>query len=87
MKSEKLSWLADNLFYTKRYAFFVGRRCRSSTIRDVAKELHLDWRRVKEIDKQYMSKQLRRIGGHEACGPQLAFKILSGMLKIESHDL
>ena len=62
VKSEKLSWLADNLFYTKRFAFFVGRRCRASTIRDVARELHLDWRRVKELDKQYMGEQLRRIG-------------------------
>jgi transposase len=62
VRSEKISWLADNLFYTKRFAFFVGRRCRTSTIRDVAKELHLDWKRVKELDKQYMSEQLRRIG-------------------------
>jgi len=62
VKSEKLSWLTDNLFYTKRFAFFVGRRCRASTIRDVAKELHLDWKTVKELDKQYMSEQLRRIG-------------------------
>ena len=62
MKSEKLSWLADNPLYTKRFAFFVGRRCRASTIQDVAKELHLDWRTVKELEKQYMGEQLRRIG-------------------------
>jgi transposase len=54
VKSEKLSWLANNPFYTKRFAIFVGRRCRASTIRDVAKELHLDWKTIKELDKQYM---------------------------------
>ena len=62
VKQEKLSWLADNPFYTKRFAFFVGRRCRVSTIQDVARELHLDWRAVKELDKQYMQEQLRRVG-------------------------
>ena len=30
VKREKLPWLADNPFYTKRFAFYVGRRCRSS---------------------------------------------------------
>ena len=62
MKTEGLSWLADNPFYTKRFAFYVGRRCRSSTIHDVAKELLLDWKTVKDLEKQYMSEQLRRIG-------------------------
>jgi transposase len=47
VKREKLDWLAANPFYTKRFAFFVGRRCRASTIKDVAKELHLDWQTVK----------------------------------------
>jgi transposase len=62
VKQEKLDWLADNPFYTKRFAFFVGRRCRASTIKDVAKELHLDWHTVKELEKQYMQEQLRRQG-------------------------
>jgi len=62
VKQEKLEWLADNPFYSKRFAFFVGRRCRAMTIKDVAQETHLDWRTVKELDKQYMSEQLRRIG-------------------------
>jgi transposase len=38
VKQEKLDWLADNPFYTKRFAFYIGRRCRSSSIQDVAKE-------------------------------------------------
>ena len=70
VKQEKLPWLADSPFYTKRFAFFVGRRCRTTTISDVARELHLDWRAVKELDKQYMREQLRRIGtpGPKAIG-------------------
>ena len=62
VKREKLAWLADNPFYTKRFAWLVGRRCRAATIKDVAKELHLDWDTVKELEKQYMREQLRRVG-------------------------
>ena len=62
VKRERLELLADNPFYTKRFAFFVGRRCRSATIKDVAEELHLDWDAVKELDKQYMREQLQRAG-------------------------
>ena len=40
----------------------MGRRCRASTIKDVAKELHLHWGSVKELEKQYMREQLRRVG-------------------------
>ena len=62
MKREGLEWLADNPLYTKRFAFYVGRRCRESTVRAIAEELHLDWETVKELDKQYMREQLRRAG-------------------------
>ena len=62
VKREKLSWLADNPFYTKRFAFFVGRRCRVATVSDVADETNLDWKTIKELDKQYMQEQLHRIG-------------------------
>jgi transposase len=62
VKRERLEFLADNAFYTKRFAFYVGRRCRTSTIKDVAEELLLDWDTVKELDKQYMREQLQRIG-------------------------
>jgi len=62
VKQEKAPWLTANPFYTNRFAFFVGRRCRTATLRDVARELHLDWKTVKELDKQYMREQLRRIG-------------------------
>jgi transposase len=62
VKREGLEWLADNPLYTKRFAYFVGRRCRESSIKAVAEELHLDWHTVKELDKQYMREQLRRAG-------------------------
>ncbi|MHB0983974.1 MAG: ISL3 family transposase [Sulfuricella sp.] len=70
VKREKLDFLADNPLYTKRFAWFVGRRCRQSTVQDVAKELNLDWHTVKELDKQYMRIQLARAGtpGPKAIG-------------------
>ena len=54
VKRERLDFLADNPLYTKRFAHYVGRRCANATIQAVAKELHLDWHTVKELDKQYM---------------------------------
>jgi transposase len=62
VKRERLDWLADNPLYTKRFAFWVGRRCRQTTVKEVAEELFLDWHTVKELDKQYMREQLRRAG-------------------------
>jgi transposase len=60
VKTERLDWLANKPFFTKRFAVFVGRRCRDCTIKAVAEDLFLDWHTVKELDKQYMSEQLRR---------------------------
>ena len=62
MKQERLDWLADNAFYTKRFAFHIGRRCRNSSIRDVAKEQLLDWKTVKALEMQYMREQIKRAG-------------------------
>ena len=62
VKRERVEFLADNPFYTKRFAYYVGRRCRTATIKDVAKELKLDWHSVKELDKQYMKAQLAKTG-------------------------
>ena len=60
MKQEKLAWLAKNPFYTERFMYWVGRHCRRSSIKDVAKECHLDWKTVKDLDKLYMQEQLSR---------------------------
>ena len=62
VKRERLDFLADNPLTTKRFAHYVGRRCVSATIKDVAKELHLDWHTVKALEKQYMTAQLARAG-------------------------
>lgn len=60
MRQEKPLFLADNPFYTKRFGHYVGRRCRNETIKDVAKELRLDWSTVKAFEIQYMKAQLKR---------------------------
>jgi transposase len=62
VKSERLEFLANNPFYTKRFAIYVGRRCREATLKAIARELHLDWETVKGLDKEYMEGLLRRIG-------------------------
>src|SRR5260370_18298796 len=68
VKRERLDFLADNPLYTKRFAYFVGRRCRQASIADVAKELALDWHTVKALEMQYMEVQLARVGRP---GPQV----------------
>jgi transposase len=60
VKTERIDWLSENPFYTKRFYLQVGRKCRAMSIKDVAEELHLDWHAVKELDKRYMQEQLRR---------------------------
>lgn len=62
VKRERLEDLLDNALHTKRFAHYVGRRCRTETIADVARELHLDWHTVKRLEKQYMQEQLERVG-------------------------
>jgi len=62
VKTEDIPWLAGSAFYTKRLMFHIGRRCRQSSISDVAKEHRLDWKSVKTLEKQYMEEQLRRAG-------------------------
>lgn len=52
VKREQLDFLANNPLCTKRFAWYVGRRCRSSTVSDIACELNLDWRTVKELDME-----------------------------------
>ena len=62
VKRERLEFLADNPFYTKRFAHYVGRRCRTATIKDLAEELNLDWDTVKTLEKSYMRAQLVKAG-------------------------
>jgi transposase len=67
VKRERLDFLADNPHFTKRFAFYVGRRCGQASIRDVAKELKLDWDTVKTLEMQYMRAQLKRAGTPGPC--------------------
>ena len=62
VKQEKFEFLANNPFYTKRFAYYIGKRCVSSAIKDIAKEFRLDWKTVKELDNQYMREKKRRAG-------------------------
>lgn len=57
-----MDWLSSTPGYTKRFAYYVGKRCQSSTIKEVAEELHLDWKTVKNLEKEYMAEKLRRAG-------------------------
>jgi transposase len=70
VKRERLDFLGDNPHFTKRFAFYVGRRCAQASIRDVAKELKLDWDTVKTLEMQYMRAQIERAGtpGPKAIG-------------------
>lgn len=61
-RQEKLAFLAANPFYTQRFAFYVGKRCQSAAIADVARELRLDWKTVKELEKEYLREKLNRAG-------------------------
>jgi len=62
VKQEKLDWLANNPSYTKRFAFYIGRGCRSSSIQDVAKKQLLAWETVKTLEMQYMREQIKCAG-------------------------
>jgi transposase len=62
VKTERLEFLLENALHTRRFACYIGRRCRSSTIQDVAAEENLDWQTVKRLEKRYMAEQLERAG-------------------------
>ncbi len=63
VKQETLDWLAaDNPFYTKRFAFFVGRRCRTMTVKDAAQETRIGLVDHQGLEMEYMREQLRRVG-------------------------
>ena len=64
VKSEQLDFLADNPFYTKRFAYYVGRRCRQATIKDIAEEFRLHWETVKTLERSEKPAGISR--GYEA---------------------
>ena len=59
VQKERLEFLSTKVKgYTKRFAYYVGKRCQSSCIKSVADELHLDWKTVKELEKEYLEYKL-----------------------------
>jgi transposase len=62
VKTERLDFLAKNPCYTRRFGTYIGERCRSSTIKNVAREFKLDWHTVKELEKEYMTAELAKAG-------------------------
>ena len=62
VKRERLEDFLQNALHSQRFARYIGERCRSSTIKDVAEEQNLDWHTVKRLEKQYMREQLERSG-------------------------
>lgn len=62
MKQERLEFLSSNTKLTKRLALSIGSLCRTMSIKDVAKRMHLDWHTVKDLEKEYMREQLKRVG-------------------------
>lgn len=62
IKQEVFNWMADNPAYAKGFVYHVGKRCQVSTIKAVAKEEDLDWKTVKEFEKEYMKEKLKNRG-------------------------
>ena len=86
MKTERLDWLADNPFYTRRFAFYVGQRCRDSSVKAVAEELHFG--RAAErllIAQSVVSQQIRRL--EQGLGLQLVERTTRHVAMTDAGEL
>ena len=54
---EELELFHPYLRITRRMATYIHQLCKVMTVTDVAQHLQLDWKTVKEIDKQYLEVQ------------------------------
>jgi transposase len=54
---EELELFHPYLRVTRRLATYIHHLCKVMTVTDVAQHLQLDWKTVKEIDKQYLEVQ------------------------------
>ncbi len=57
-KLEQLSWLAPYARVTQRMAESVGRLCQVMAIRHVARYFGLDWKTVKDLDRERLERAL-----------------------------
>jgi transposase len=60
VKRERLQFLLENALHSERFARCVGRRRRTGTIKDIAKETNLDWQTAKLLEMRYVRAQLER---------------------------
>jgi len=54
---EELEFFHPYLRVTRRLATYIHHLCKVMTVTEVAQHLQLDWKTVKEIDKQYLEAQ------------------------------
>jgi transposase len=54
---EELELFHPYLRVTRRLAIYIHQLCKVMTVAEVARHLQLDWKTVKEIDKQYLEAQ------------------------------
>ena len=64
----------------------LDRRCRDSSLQDIAREMHLDWKTVKALEMQYMREQFRRVGmpGPQVIGIDEISLLMNPMRKVGS---
>ncbi|KAF0120700.1 MAG: transposase family protein [bacterium] len=58
---EELGLFHPYLRVTRRLATYIHQLCKVMTVTEVSRHLHLDWKTVKEIDKQYLEVQYGQI--------------------------
>ena len=61
IRVESQDFVDPNLRVTRRLAQYIADLCRMMTVKEVANHLGLDWKTVKEIDKQALKRQFEAI--------------------------
>jgi transposase len=64
IRVESQDFVAPKLRVTRRLAQYIADLCRMMTVKEVATHLGLDWKTVKEIDKQALKRQFEAIDWH-----------------------
>jgi hypothetical protein len=85
VKRERLDFLAENPRYTKRFAFYVGKRCRAASIKDIAEELVLDLRTANCSERQYRGERPTSRSESGRWVPQLFVLRLDSLLRMKAR--